>query len=175
METVQIARRLGAGMAISTASTTEKAETARAAGYGDAIDLSRESLRDGVARLTSGAGVDVIVDGVGGDLAGEAVGTLAFGGMWISVGYAGGRNASIDVTDLIWRGATARGFVFRPEIFSADTIAIAKEVLQKFLIEGGLSPTIAKIFPLAQAAEAVRHLIEDRPFGRVLMNVSSAG
>ena len=175
METVQIARRLGAGMAISTASTTEKAETARAAGYGDAIDLSRESLRDGVARLTSGAGVDVIVDGVGGDLAGEAVGTLAFGGMWISVGYAGGRNASIDVTDLIWRGATARGFVFRPEIFSADTIAIAKEVLQKFLIEGGLSPNIAKIFPLAQAAEAVRHLIEDRPFGRVLMNVSSAG
>lgn len=175
METVQVARRLGAGMAISTASSTEKAEIARAAGYSDVIDLSRESLRDGVARLTGGAGVDVIVDGVGGNLAGEAVGALAFGGMWVSVGYAGGRKASIDVTDLIWRGATARGFIFRPEIFSAETMASAQAVLRGYLLEGALSPTIAEIFPLDRAAEAVRRLIEDRPFGRVLMNAASAG
>jgi NADPH:quinone reductase len=27
------------------------------------------------------------------------------------------------------------------------------------------------VFPLSDAADAVRHLIEDRPFGRVLMQV----
>jgi len=33
-----------------------------------------------------------------------------------------------------------------------------------------LRPTIGKIFPMSEAAEAVRFLIEDRPFGRVLMH-----
>ena len=39
--------------------------------------------------------------------------------------------------------------------------------------EGALKPTIAKVFPLRRAAEAVRYMIEDRPFGRVLMDASS--
>jgi NADPH2:quinone reductase len=172
METVQVARHLGAAMAISTASTTKKADQARAAGYDEVIDLSVEPLRDGVMRLTKGKGVDVIVDGVGGAFAGEALGTLAFGGMWISVGYAGGRTTTVDVTDLIWRGATVRGFIFRPEIFSAETIASAQNACRALLMQGALTPTIGRIFPLAEAAEAVRFLIEDRPFGRVLLKVA---
>src|SRR5260370_184947 len=52
METVQIARRLGASLAISTASTTAKAQQARAAGYEHVIDLSHEGLSDGVRRIT---------------------------------------------------------------------------------------------------------------------------
>src|SRR5258708_5334903 len=94
METVQIAARLGASMAISTASTTAKAQQALAAGYEHVSDLSRQSLRDGVMRLTDGKGVDVVVDGVGGPPAGAALGTLAFGGMLVSVGYAGGRKTA---------------------------------------------------------------------------------
>jgi NADPH:quinone reductase len=43
METVQIARRLGAAMVISTAGNTHMAERARDAGYGHVIDLSKES------------------------------------------------------------------------------------------------------------------------------------
>ena len=38
---------------------------------------------------------------------------------------------------------------------------------------GTLQPTISRVFPLSQAAEAVRYLIEDRPFGRVLMDAQS--
>jgi NADPH:quinone reductase-like Zn-dependent oxidoreductase len=55
-------------MAISTASTTLKAEQARAAGYEHVIGLSREALQDGVMRLTNGKGVDVVVDGISGSL-----------------------------------------------------------------------------------------------------------
>jgi NADPH:quinone reductase-like Zn-dependent oxidoreductase len=172
METVQIAARLGASMAISTASTTAKAQQALAAGYEHVIDLSRQSLRDGVMRLTDGKGVDVVVDGVGGPLAGAALGTLAFGGMLVSVGYAGGRKTEIDVTDLIWRAAKVRGFIFRPEVFNAETLAAAQNACRQFLAEGALQPTVAKVFPLTEAAEAVRFLIEDRPFGRVLMSAA---
>ena len=61
METVQIARRLGASLAISIDSTTEKAERARAEAYEHVIDLSKESLKDAVLRITGGKGVDMAV------------------------------------------------------------------------------------------------------------------
>ena len=169
MESVQIARKLGASLAISTASTKAKAEQAQAHGYEHVIDLSRESLRDGVMRLTGGKGVDVIIDGVGGTPTGEALGCLLPGGTYAVVGYAGGREASINLTDIIWKAAKVRGFTFRG--FAPETLAAAQKTLIGYLSEGAIQPTIAKVFPLSDAAKAVRHLIEERPFGRVLMRV----
>jgi len=170
METVQVARQLGASLTISTSSTTEKAEQARAAGYEHVIDLSKESLKDGVIRITKGKGVDAVVDGVSGKLTGQALAALAFGGTIVVVGYSGGREAEVNITDVIWKAATIRGFTFR--LFAPETVIAAKEVLLGYLQEGALQPTVAKVFPLSEAVEAVRYLIEDRPFGRVLMRVS---
>jgi len=169
METVQIARRLGASLAISTASTTEKAERAREDGYEHVIDLSKESLKDGVLRITEGKGVDAVVDGVSGKLTGQALAALAFGGSVIVAGYAGGRQAEVDVTDIIWKGATIHGFTFR--LFAPHILAAANKAILGYLIEGALKPKIGKVFPLTEAADAVRYLIEGRPYGRVIMQV----
>ena len=83
--------------------------------------------------------------------------------------YAGGRQANVSITDIIWKGATIRGFTFR--LFKPETVAAAREVLLGYLKADNLQPAIAKVFPLSDAPEAVRYLIEDRPFGRVLMRV----
>jgi NADPH:quinone reductase-like Zn-dependent oxidoreductase len=171
MESVQIARKLGASVAVSTATTTARAGQARAAGYEHIVDLSSESLRDGVMRMTGGKGVDVVIDGVGGSLTGEALGCLAPGGTYAVVGYAAGREAYINLTDIIWKAATVRGFTLRA--FAPETLAAAQKELLGYLAEGSIKPTIAKVFPLSEAAEAVRHLMEGRPFGRVLMQVES--
>jgi NADPH2:quinone reductase len=42
--------------------------------------------------------------------------------------------------------------------------------LLDYLKEGALAPTIARAFPTSGAAQAVRYLIDDRPFGRVIMH-----
>src|SRR5262249_28212362 len=136
VETVQVARRLGASLAISTASSTEKANQARAAGYEHVIDLSKESLKEGVMRITPGKGVDVVVDGVSGKLTREVLASLAFGGTVVIAGYAGGREAEVNVTDIIWKGATIRGFTFR--LFNQQTVAAANAALLEFLKEGAL-------------------------------------
>lgn len=168
METVQIARKLGASLAVSTATTTAKAEQARAAGY-EVIDLSRESLAAGAKRLTGGKGFDVIVDGVGGKLTGEALGSLASGGTYSIVGYTAGREATVNLTDIIWKAANVRGFTLRA--FPPETLAAAQKTLLGYLSEGTIQPTVAKTFPLSEAAAAARYLAEGRPFGRVLMRV----
>jgi NADPH:quinone reductase-like Zn-dependent oxidoreductase len=171
MEGVQIARKLGASVAVSTATTAGRAEQARVAGYEHIVDLSRESLRDGVMRMTDGRGVDVVIDGVGGALTGEALGCLAPGGTYAVVGYAAGRDAHINLTDIIWKAAKVRGFTLRA--FAPETLAAAHKALLGYLSEGSIQPTIAEVFPLSEAAEAVRHLMQGRPFGRVLMRVES--
>src|SRR5262245_49745831 len=155
-------------LANSTAGSTEKAERARASGYEHVIDLSRESLKDGVLRITEGKGVDVVVDGVSGKLMRDVLASLAFGGTLVIAGYAGGREAEVDVTDIIWKAATIRGFTFRS--FAQQTVALASSTLLEFLKEGALQPTISRVFPMSEAPEAVRYLIEDRPFGRVLLD-----
>ncbi|OPF78850.1 NADPH:quinone reductase [Streptomyces antioxidans] len=169
--TVEVANRLGASLAISTASRTDKAERARAEGH-EVIDLSQESLRDGVARLTGGRGVDVVVDGVGGPFTGDALASLAVGGTLVSVGYSGGKQASVNVTDVIWRSARIRGFMFT--LFAPETLVETNTKLFQYLAEGAFHPTIARTFPLKDAAEATRYLIEDRPYGRVVLDVPGA-
>ncbi|HZZ88069.1 MAG TPA: zinc-binding dehydrogenase [Caulobacteraceae bacterium] len=100
-----------------------------------------------------------------------ALGVLANGGTMVIAGYAGGREAKVNVTDIIWKAATIRGFTFR--LFSPEVIAAANAALLGHLREGDLQPAISKIFPLTRAPDAVRHLIEDRPYGRVLMTTRS--
>lgn len=169
METVQIAEQLGVSIAISTARTKEKAELAKAEGYANVIDLSSQNLREEINRLTGGKGVDVIVDGVAGELYPQLLKGLAFGGSYIVVGYSGGRDVQQAVTDIIWKAASIRGF--NPRAFSPASFMSAITACIELLAAGKLRPTVAKVFPIEEAAEAVRFLIEERPFGRVLLGI----
>ena len=63
---IQLGRILGAERVITTASSSAKARYARGLGYEDVIDLSQESIRDGIAHLTKNAGVDLVIDGMDG-------------------------------------------------------------------------------------------------------------
>ncbi len=173
MGTVEVARNLGAAHAISTASTTAKAEQAAKAGFSEVIDLSQESLAAGVRRITGGRGVDVVVDGVGGDLVREGVQSLAHKGTYVSVGYSAGTVGTVDVTDLIWKQATMTGFGLLGG-FGPDVVAAADVQLEEWLAAWTLHPIVARTFPLAHAADALRYLVEGRPFGRVLLDVAGS-
>jgi NADPH:quinone reductase len=165
----QLARAQGAGKAISTTTNPNKAKQARALGFDDVIDLSVESLADGVARITAGRGVDIVVDGVAGALTGQALSTLAPHGVLISLGYSAGRKTTINVTDLIWKLASMRGF----NLFavSEGIRAAAWAAIVSLLTSGRVKPIVERTYKLDDAAEALRHLIEDRPFGRVVLTV----
>src|ERR1700684_581978 len=73
----QLARALGAKHAISSTTNSTKAEKAKALGFHEVIDTSLEKLSDGVRRITSGYGADIIIDGIGGEVFSEALTALA--------------------------------------------------------------------------------------------------
>src|SRR5271170_312006 len=119
--TYQLARAQGAGRVISTAGSTAKAVRARELGFEDVIDLTTESLLDGVRRITGGSGVDIVIESIGGSVTSEALSSLGLGGILITLGYSAGRKTTIDVTDLIWKRARMAGF----SLFAQSPTAIA--------------------------------------------------
>ena len=77
---VQLAVAWG-GRVIAVVSTQDKVETARAAGAHEVV--LADGFRDAVRDLTSGRGVDVVVDPVGGDRFTDSLRSLAPGGRFV--------------------------------------------------------------------------------------------
>jgi NADPH:quinone reductase len=165
----QLARALGAKHAISSTTNHAKAEQARALGFNEVIDTSLEKLSDGVRRFTDGYGADIIVDGIGGEVLSDALKALAFGGSLTTLGYSASRQTTIDVTDLIVPQAS----ILSLNMFRQPQAAVtgAWHSIASLLQSGAIKPIVAKTFPLSEAAEALRYLVEDRPFGRVVLTV----
>jgi len=157
----QLARALGAKHAISSTTNHAKAEQAKAIGFNEVIDTSWEKLGEGVSRITGGYGADIVIDGIGGEVLSEALGTLAPGGSLTTLGYSAGRKTTIDVTDLIWKQASIQSFVLftQPQAAWVD----AWNAIVPLLRSGAIKPIVAKTFPLAEAADALRYLVEADP------------
>jgi len=165
--TYQLARAQGAGKVISTAGSAAKAARARELGFDDVIDLTTEGLTNGVRRITAGKGVDIVIDSIGGTVTSEALSSLGPGGVLITLGYSAGRKTTIDVTDLIWKGARMAGFSLFAQ--SPTAIATAWRDIIPLIVGGSARPIVERVYPLGEAGLALRHLTEDRPFGKVAL------
>jgi len=165
--TYQLARAQGAGKVISTAGSAAKAAGARELGFEDVIDLTAEGLAEGVRRITAGKGVDIVIESIGGAVTSEALSSLGLGGVLITLGYSAGRKTTIDVTDLIWKRARMAGFSLFAQ--SPAAIAAAWRSILPPIVGGSVKPIVERVYPFAVAGEALRHLVEDRPFGKVVL------
>jgi NADPH2:quinone reductase len=163
----QLARAQGAGSVISTAGSAAKAARARELGFEDVVDLTAEGLAEGVRRITAGNGVDIVIESIGGTVTSEALSSLGLGGVLITLGYSSGRKTTIDVTDLIWKRARMAGFSLFAQ--SPTAIATAWRDIIPLIVNGSVKPIVERVYPLLEAGEALRHLIEDRPFGKVVL------
>ena len=117
-------------------------------------------------RLTDGRGVDVIVDGIGGDVLAKGITALARGGRLTVFGGAGGRQTSFPVVDL-YRNAVsivgAGGGLTPREDF---------EMILGWFGEGRLKPTIDRTWPLAAAVEAHRYQESRQIMGKSALVIS---
>jgi NADPH2:quinone reductase len=173
---VQLARAIHA-RTFGTSRSAAKLERARTLGLEVAIDTSREDFVEVVRRETGGAGVDVILDLVGGPVLAGNVQALARGGRMIVVGLMGGRSAAIDLGAVLNKRLTIVGTVLRARSLEekiAVTSAFVREVLP--LLEGGMiHPLVERSYPLAEAAAAHRHLESNGVFGKLVLTNATAG
>ena len=172
---VQIAKLIGAKV-IATGRTMNKLEEVKKHGADHILTLTNPDgtpgirrFRDDVKALTEGKGVDVVYDGVGGDISLESLRCVKFGARFLIVGWAatplvakgrGGRgapNANMLPTNLIMmKGLQVLGC---PTVISTqhDASIRHKRVadLNAWVEAGHIKPHISHKFDLAQAKEAL--------------------
>jgi NADPH2:quinone reductase len=114
---------------------------------------------------TSEAGeVDVVFDGVGGDIGTAAFRLLRPGGRMAIYGLASGSWAEVSEEDAAARGVSLVRGIGGPEELRTFTKSALAEAA-----EGRLTPLIGQRFPLAQAAEAHAAMESRTTFGKTLL------
>lgn len=168
---VQIGRAMGARV-IAAASSADKLAAAARAGASDGINYLQSDLREQVKALTAGKGVDVVYDPVGAQLAEAAVRSLAWGGRYLVVGFAGGHIPSLPLNLLLLKGASAIGVFWGAWVQRdpGEAAAGLGEVM-RWVAEGTLQPRIQQRFALSDFRLGFEALQDRLAVGKVILDI----
>jgi NADPH:quinone reductase-like Zn-dependent oxidoreductase len=159
---VQIASAGGARV-IVTAATKEKLARAVELGAHDTINYRDVDFAEAVWELTKGAGVDVVLDHVGGSTLEASISCLARRGRLVVCGETGHPTANLAL----------RPFFNRERNLLGSSLGTRKEFLDvlSLLSRKTLKPVVDATFPLARAGEAQDYLEGRHAFGKVVLTV----
>ena len=166
---LQLAKAAGA-FVVGTSRTPSKLERASELGLDAAVAASQRWPED-VMRMTNGAGVDAIVDLVGGAYLDSNLRVLAPLGRMVVVGTPSGATAELDLARLMRARATIVGTVLRARSRAEKidaTRAFERDVLP-LLESGRVRPIVDRVFPLDAAADAHRYVDANASFGKVVL------
>ncbi|HKA43257.1 MAG TPA: NADPH:quinone oxidoreductase family protein, partial [Burkholderiales bacterium] len=173
---VQVAKACGATVVASVGSD-EKAALARANGADHVVrtDVAelREDFRRQIFTAVGRAGVDLVIDPVGGDVFDASLRAIAWCGRIVTVGYASGRVPEVKAGLLLVKNISLVGLQVSdyrdrtPEKFSRvqrDLIALYEA--------GKLKPHVMACYPLESFREALLAVAERRALGKVVLDTS---
>jgi len=169
---IQLAKAFGATV-FATAGGAEKCAACVRLGADRAIDYRSEDFVAVLREATGGAGVDVILDMVGGDYVPKELKCLADDGRLVFIAFLRGPKTELDINELMRRRLTMTGSTLRPRPVEFKG-AIARSLREKIwpLIEAGkIKPVIYKSFPLAQASEAHKLMESSQHIGKIVLVV----
>ncbi|MDJ0466331.1 zinc-binding dehydrogenase [Streptomyces sp. H27-C3] len=165
---VQLAHAAGARV-VGAARGKRKLDLVRELGADAVVDYSQDGWADRAREALGGAGADLVLDGVGGELGLTAFELTATGGRFSAHGASSGGFSPIDAAEAQRRGITLRGIT---EVqFEPDAITRLMAVALAEAAAGRLRPVIAETFPLARAADAHRAIEARSVLGKALLTV----
>lgn len=159
---LQLARHAGA-FVIATAGSPDKLALASTLGADATIDHSTDDVAAAVKRITAGRGADIVVEHVGRATWDASVRSLARGGRLVTCGATTGHDAAVDLRHLFGRQLSLLGS------YMGEKTELLKAA--RLFFGGIVRPVVDRVFPLAEAAEAHRHLESRRPFGKVVLEL----
>ena len=158
---------------IVTCGSDEKCRRAEALGALHAINYRDQDFVAEVKRLTDGAGVNIVLDMVGGDYLPRNLDCLAEEGRHVSIAVQRGAKAELLIPQLMQRRLTLTGSTLRPRPATFKSL-VADELAASvwpFVEQGRLKPVIHATFPLAEAAEAHGVMEAGEHVGKLVLEV----
>ncbi len=169
---IQIAKAIGARVAVTC--SAGKMQACRDLGADLVVDYGTQDFVAETKAATHGAGVDVILDVIGGDYVDRNLQAVATQGSIIQVGLMGGGPTSINMGLLMSKRATLTGTMLRVrpiEQKAGLTQRFIREMLPLF-DTGAMKPIIDSRFPLDQIADAHRLMASNANTGKIVIDVS---
>ena len=171
---VQMAKALGASLVIATTTTDNKKPALTNAGADVVINTKAENLASAVLAATGGAGVDMVLDHVGGQLFADTFAATRLGGTVINIGRLGGPESAIDLNLLSFRRLRILGTTFSvrtPDELASVCAALKPEVLPA-VADGRIRPVVDRVFAFDEAVKAADYLRTNQAVGKIVLAVS---
>ncbi|MDX3908043.1 MAG: NADPH:quinone oxidoreductase family protein [Pigmentiphaga sp.] len=177
LASIQLAKAYGLRV-LAGVSSAAKAGQVLAAGADGIVDLSRpqliDSLREQVREQTAGAGADIVIDPLGGDIFDAAIRAVAWRGRLVVVGFAAGRIPTLKVNYVMLKNMEVSGLqVSDYRKRTPDEMAHCIHEIFRLYAEGKLNPGKVTTYPLERVAEALAHLQNRSAPGRLVLTMEA--
>jgi NADPH2:quinone reductase len=158
---------------VVTAGSDEKCAKALAIGAAHAINYRSQDFVEEVKRITSGRGVDIVLDMVGGDYVPRNLACLKEEGRHVSIAAQRGANVEIPIWTVMAKRLVVTGSTLRARSveFKSQARDRILERVWPHIEAGRLKPVIDSVFPLEQAAEAHRRMESGGHVGKIILEV----
>jgi NADPH:quinone reductase len=169
---IQLAKAFGAKV-IVTVGSQDKADACRKLGADRAINYKTEDFVAEAKAFTDNAGVDLILDMVGGEYIERNYDAAAIGGRIVQIAFLGAPKATVNFTKLMVKRLYHTGSTLRPRSVAdkgAMVAAITEKVLP-LLQQGRIKPLIDSTFPLEKAADAHRRMETSTHIGKIVLTL----
>ena len=156
---------------IVTCGSDEKCARAVELGAEAAVNYRTQDFVEEVHRVTARAGVNIVIDMVGGDYVPRNLACLAEEGRHVSIAVQRGASAEIQIFDIMRRRLTLTGSTLRPRPVQFKTM-VADEIARTVwpYVEGGrLRPVIDATFPLGEANAAHERMELGEHVGKIVL------
>ena len=166
---VQLGKLMGAKV-IACASSPEKLKACTDHGADAVIDYEREDFREAVKRITGGAGVDVVVDPVGGRYTEPTVRSMAWGGRYCVVGFTAGEIPRLPLNLPLLKGCAIVGVAW--DTYTRRNPEGGRRNMQEmidWIASGRLVPAVGVTYRLEDAAHALDDLMQRRVQGKIVI------
>jgi NADPH:quinone reductase len=167
---LQLLRAYGA-RSVAVVSSEEKAAVAKAAGADEVVMAA--GFREQVTALSGGAGVDMVVDPVGGDRFTDSLRSLATGGRLLVIGFTGGEIPTVRVNRLLLNNIAVVGVGWGAYVSKHPEYPCEQwHDLLPLLEAGQLVPPVGTVYPLADAPLALAAMEGRRTKGRSVLRLA---
>ncbi|AWB07589.1 NAD(P)H-quinone oxidoreductase (plasmid) [Azospirillum humicireducens] len=169
---IQLGAAFGARV-FATARGAEKCSACVRLGAERAIDYGTEDFVAVVKEATGGAGVNVVLDIVGGDYVARSIDALAVEGRYVCIGFVRGATATVNffpvmTKRLVLTGSTLRA---RPVAYKQAVAEQLKARVWPLIAAGKVKPVVHEVFPLANAADAHRLMESNQHVGKLVLAI----
>jgi NADPH:quinone reductase-like Zn-dependent oxidoreductase len=159
---LQIANHLGAKAIVTSHSETKRGR-ALELGAVHAVDYVADDVVAATREITSGAGIDVVVDNVGEATFACSIRACRKGGRIVTCGATTGPRVPVDVRRVFWNQISILG----------STMGDAGEfaAMLEIVTAGSFKPVVDGVSPLAEAGAALARLENAEQFGKIVLDM----